>query len=65
MLAKVQDPFGRLSRKLLLLGKYYPQGILMFLLLRAAAAFRKKSHLRQNTSNLSACQLDIGCNPSR
>jgi glycosyltransferase involved in cell wall biosynthesis len=56
---------GQLRRKLLLLGSYYPLGILMFLLLRAPAAFRRKSHLRQNTSNLSACQLDIGCNPSR
>jgi glycosyltransferase involved in cell wall biosynthesis len=41
---------GQLSRKLLLLGSYYPQGVLMFLLLRAAAPFRRKSHLGQNTS---------------
>jgi hypothetical protein len=41
---------GQLRRKLLLLGNYYPQGILMFLLLRTAAAFRRKSHLDQNTT---------------
>jgi glycosyltransferase involved in cell wall biosynthesis len=41
---------GQLRRKLLLLGNYYPQGILIFLLLRTAAAFRRKSHLGQNTT---------------
>jgi glycosyltransferase involved in cell wall biosynthesis len=40
----------QLRRKLLLLGNYYPQGILMFLLLRAAPAVRRKLHLGQNTS---------------
>ena len=47
--ASTQRP-EEFRRKLLLLGNYYPQGLLMFLLLRVAGILRKESHSRQPRS---------------
>jgi glycosyltransferase involved in cell wall biosynthesis len=44
-------PSDQLRRKLLLLGKHYPQGLFMYVLLRVAAALRIKGYSGQRAAN--------------
>jgi glycosyltransferase involved in cell wall biosynthesis len=52
-------PVDQLRRKLVLLGNYYPQGLLMFLLLRVAAGLRMKWHSGQPESAKSLAMSGI------